>query len=205
LNWILAYAASRRFALERQSGGFEVLLTALIKGARIVDDQFKALLVQFRPELVVVLALDLALATTGFVAYTRGVLPLIPYALGWGLYLLFWFALHLDTASRAFWISAWTGRAGYSALKAIRSALFLFIWAWMVHHPLDYLLQNSPGVMVALLLAICVPAILLTFNSRHVYREKLTKELRRIACAPIPAPGDKRFKKWAPEKIFPPA
>jgi hypothetical protein len=205
LNWILAYAASRRFALERQSGGFEVLLTAPIKGARIVDDQFKALLVQFRPELVVVLALDLGLATTGFVADGRGMLPLIPYVLGWGLYLLFWFALHLDTASRAFWISAWTGRAGYSALQATRTALSLLIWAWLVHYPMSYLLRSgSGGAMVAILLAICVPAILLTFNSRHVYREKLTKELRRIACAPIPARGDKRFKKWEPAKIFPP-
>ena len=35
-------------------------------------------------------------------------------------------------------------------------------------------------------------------------REKLEHELHAIACSPIPAPGDARFKNWDPDKIVPP-
>jgi hypothetical protein len=47
-NWILAYAAGKRLAEERQSGGFEVLLTVPLEPKTIVDGQCRALLTQFR-------------------------------------------------------------------------------------------------------------------------------------------------------------
>ena len=48
LNWILAYSASKRLAEERQSGGFEVLLTVPLEPKAIVDGQCRALWTQFR-------------------------------------------------------------------------------------------------------------------------------------------------------------
>jgi len=50
-----------------------------------------------------------------------------------------------------------------------------------------------------------VVPLLLTFGRRHRLRQKLSKELRLIACTPIPARHDKRFKNWDPNKIFPPS
>lgn len=48
---------------------------------------------------------------------------------------------------------------------------------------------------------------MLTFmpvKSPQVLKEKLVRELRMIACAPIPARGDRRFASWNPEEILPP-
>ena len=47
-------------------------------------------------------------------------------------------------------------------------------------------------------------ATLIVFKNPLPLREKLKRELRDIACAPIPPRGDKRFKRWDPKLIFPP-
>jgi hypothetical protein len=52
--------------------------------------------------------------------------------------------------------------------------------------------------------AIMLIQLLLAFAHRRLLRQKLTAELRQIACAPIPSRHDKRFKNWDPNKIFPP-
>jgi hypothetical protein len=204
LNWILAYAISRRFAEERRIGGFEILLTAPIYSEKIVDDQCKALMVQFQSELLVVVGLDLVWCVSGLVGGGVSPLLVVPYLLCWGLFLVFWFAVHLDTASRALWISAWTGRAAYSAMQSVKHTSVLFILGFFFFRPGGAFLFQSGGFPLVLLFAVSVPAILLTFYSRYVHREKLTCELRLIASAPIPAPGDKRFQGWDPAKIFPP-
>ena len=58
------------------------------------------------------------------------------------------------------------------------------------------------GLFIAVL--IFVMAALSAFNKVRILRDKLNDELRRIACAPIPAPTDKRFKGWDPLKIYAP-
>jgi hypothetical protein len=42
------------------------------------------------------------------------------------------------------------------------------------------------------------------FSSRRFVRDKLRLELRAIACAPVPARGEKRFKSWNPKLVYPP-
>jgi len=55
--------------------------------------------------------------------------------------------------------------------------------------------KTPPGwVGFFFVLAIAV-AVFGGFRQRRILREKLARELRLIACTPIPARGDKRFKK----------
>ena len=58
------------------------------------------------------------------------------------------------------------------------------------------------GLFVASLMFIV--GALISFSQVHILRNKLSDELRRIACAPIPARSDKRFKGWDPRKIYAP-
>jgi hypothetical protein len=204
-NWILAYAAGRRLAEERQSGGFEVLLTTPLKPAAIVAGQCKALLVQFRSAWLMVFGFDTLLCLGGFTVPGWAIAGALMYLLAWGVLLTWWFALHLETASRAMWISAWTGRPGYAALHAIRRTLWGPFWVWLATRG-----ARAPGVLApATPLIIILPAFLAflafaSFARRHTLREKLARELRLIACAPVPARGDKRFKRWDPDLIYPP-
>ncbi len=204
-NWILAYAAGKRLAEARQSGGLEVLLTLPVDPAAIVDGQCRALLVQFRTVWLAVFGLDVVLCTTSLAVPGWTQATTIIYLLAWGTVLLYWFALHLETASRAMWISAWTGRPAYAALHSAKGSLALLLWLWILSRgALSFPTQApaaGPVVIVAVLLYL---ATLLGFARRRLLREKLARELRLIACAPIPSRGDKRFKKWDPDLIHPP-
>ena len=202
LNLVGAYAAGRRFAEERLSGGFEILLTAPLKAAEIVEGQCKAVVVQFRGVGEAALLLDLVFCWTGLAALNPNAPTIVAYLSAWVLMLCFWFAMHLTSASRAMWISAWTGRPAYAAMKAGGSFWSLLVWAWILSRPGLGAFWGNPRQLWFLGLAL-IP-ILLTFSLRFVLRQKLTRELRLIASAPIPARGDSRFKKWDPNKIFPP-
>jgi hypothetical protein len=204
-NWILAYAAGRRLADERQTGGFEVLLTVPLEPKVIVDGQCRAVLVQFRPVWITVFLLDVVLCASGF--RVSGWTPASGsvYVLAWAVLIAYWFAGHLETASRAMWISTWTGRPAYAALQAIKRTFWVPIyWIWMSA-------WGAPGRLLAPAIAVLVIVATVfyigtffCFARRHGLREKLTRELRLIACAPIPARGDSRFKKWDPDLIYPP-
>jgi hypothetical protein len=122
---------------------------------------------------------------------------------GWGLWICFWFAAQFAVSSRAMWISAWTGRPGYAAVQVAKGHLWVLFWLqFMWRGPFRFQRGNEGflGFMGLFLLI----SILGTFQKRALLREKLTRELRDIASAPIPARGDKRFKGWNPERIFPP-
>ena len=205
-NWILAYAAGRRLALERESGGFEVLLTTPLHPSAIVNDQCKAVLVQFRTAWVIVFLLDAVFCASGFVVPGWSPPAVGIYVLAWCVLVAFWFGRHLETACRAMWISTWTARPAYAALQATNRSLGLFVWVWIMSWGgLRGLARSAPNPVAALfILLIILIAFLLSFARRNVLREKLARELGLIACAPIPARGDKRFKKWDPDLIFPP-
>ena len=102
---------------------------------------------------------------------------------------------------RATAIAAWTGRAGYAALQAARANVGMVGWlgVCLVGGAL------SPGrqgwLVIALLM---IPGAVTTLARRRKLREKLSRELRLIAVAPVPARGDRRFKSWNPEEIYPP-
>jgi len=204
LNLAGAYAAGRRFAEERVSGGFELLLTTRLKAAELVEGQGRAVLVQFRGVALGALMLDILFCWNGLRTLKPATSGTLLYLLGWVLMLSFWFAMHLASASRAMWISTWTGRPAYAALKAGGSYWFLLFWLWFVWRAggsVSLLFNSYKPVLFFLVLLF---PILLTFSTRFVLRRKLSRELRLIATAPIPARGDSRFKKWDPEKIFPP-
>ena len=204
-NWILAYAAGRGLAEERQSGGFEVLLSTPLDPVAIVDGQCKAVVVQFRPVWLTLFVFDVALCGSGFAAPGWSTAVAVIYLSAWCVLVAFWFASHLETASRAMWISAWTGRPAYAAIQAIKRSFGLLVWVWLLS---GGLIRGGPRAFpnwLALLFVLALSsAVFASFRQRRVLREKLARELRLIACAPIPSRGDKRFKKWDPNLIFPP-
>jgi ABC-type Na+ efflux pump permease subunit len=204
LNLVAAYAAARRFAEERLSGGFEILLTAPLRAGELVEGQNRALLVQFRVAAGIALMFDAVLCFTGLASAGWSPLPAaVAYLVAWVLMLAFFFAQHLEITSRAMWISAWTGRPGYAAVKAGGSQWWLLFWVWLLSQQrLGTLFRGNPAELC--FLGLMFAPLLLTFGRRHQLRTKLTNELRQIAAAPIPARNDKRFRSWNPDKIFPP-
>jgi len=204
-NWILAYTAGRRLAEERQTGGFEVLLTVPLEPSAIVEGQCRALLVQFRTGWLTAFMLDAVLCVGGLTVPGWEVLGVVIYLLGWGILSAYWFARHLETASRAMWISTWTGRPAYAALKSMKLTFWIPFWLWfMSRRALGPPLLAPVPALVVILPAVLYFGAFLSFARRRSLREKLARELRLIACAPIPARGDKRFKHWDPDLIFPP-
>jgi hypothetical protein len=204
LHWIVAYAAAKRFAEERQSGGFEVLLTTPLPVREIVGGQVKGLLVQFKTAWCMVTGLDLLLASSGFFRFTWGTATAVVYLLMWAALIVLWYSVHLETAARAMWISAWTGRPGYSAVQAMRANIWSLFWLWLLWRgPFRRALSFPSGEIVILVFFLVVVA-LSAFGNRGTLRDKLMRELRDIACAPIPSRSDKRFKNWDAKRIFPP-
>ena len=205
-DWILAYAAGRRLALERQSGGFEVLLTTPLDPVTIVDGQCKAMLVQFRTVWLAVFVFDVVLCSSGFATPGWSLAVAVIYLSAWCVLVAFWFARSLEVASRAMWISAWTGRPAYAAIQAIRPALSVFVWVWILsgNAMMRGVPSRLPSWLAFFLVLTLSGAVFASFGSRRALREKLARELRIIACAPIPARGDKRFRKWDPNLVFPP-
>ena len=199
LNWITAYGAGKRFAEERQSGGFEVLLTTPLSVKEIIEGQSKGLIVQFKSTWCLATIFDIMLACSNLFLGPWNQGAIFIYLLVWTVMILLWFSIQLDTAARAMWISAWTGRPGYSAVQAMRAYFWSLCWIVFISQGAFRGRQTTPfGIFF-------LPVIILgLFGSRRTLREKLTRELRDIACAPIPARGDKRFKNWDSKRIFPP-
>lgn len=205
LNWALAGAAARWLAEERQSGGFEMLLSAPVTVNQLVEGQRRALVLQFWNVLRLIFSVDLALCFGGLWIREWEAHTLINYFVVWALLILFWFGVHLRTAYRAMWIGAWTGRPAYSAAQAglgIVWACLIFmlpLWgAWLENFPMG---TTEELVVAGMALVLAAAGM---FGSAGKVREKLERELRDIACAPIPKPGDKRFRNWDPDKVFPP-
>ena len=204
-NWILAYAAGKRLAEERQSGGFEVLLTVPLEPKTIVDGQCRALLTQFRVVWVGLFLLDALLCASAFALPGWTTHSVIVLLLAWAAFMSCWFAVHLEAASRAMWISTWTGRPAYSARQSSSGSLGWFILLlWFSRGSIPPpLVAPATWLVVILSVVLCFGAFV-SLARRGSLREKLARELRLIACAPIPAREDKRFKKWDPNLIHPP-
>ena len=204
-SWILAYTAGKRLAEERQSGGFEVLLTVPLPAKAIVDGQCRAVLTQFRTVWVSVCGLDAVLCASSFAASSWISRAGLFWLLAWGGLIAFWFAVHLECASRAMWISTWTGRPAYAALQTLGRLLWIPFWLWIASRGVigPRFLAPTTGLLVILPAVLCFGAFV-SLARRGSLREKLACELRQIACAPVPARGDKRFKKWDPDLIHPP-
>jgi hypothetical protein len=149
-------------------------------------------------------ALDVLLACSNFLRGGWDEFTFIAYILVWIILILLWFSVHLDTAARAMWISAWTGRSGYSAVQAMRAYLWSLFWIAFFCQGAFRSRQIFPFGALAALVFFLPAVTLAAFGSRKTLREKLTRELRDIACAPVPARGDKRFKHWDSKRIFPP-
>jgi hypothetical protein len=199
LNWIIAYAAGRQLGEERQSGGFEVLLTTPLGIREIVVSQSKSLVVRFKGVWFTVCALDTLFIWAGAASGAWSYSDTTVYLLMWITLLVIWFGIHWETVARAMWISAWTGRPGYAATQAVLSNSWLFLLIGVMT-PLAGAVALGAATSVVLLLAIA-PII---FISRRQLKEKLIAELRGIACAPLPSPNEKRFRTWNPHIIFPP-
>jgi ABC-type transport system involved in multi-copper enzyme maturation permease subunit len=204
LNWIIGYSAAKRLGEDRQSGGFEVILTLPVNTRVIVESQNAGLVRQFKGLFLTAAALDLFFASSAFAAGVWDVIVAGVYLAAWATLILLWYAWHVETASRAMWIAAWTGRPAYAALQAIKANVWLFFWIWFLWRiEAGARAQENPVVLgiSAFFLGLLALGVL---SSRGQLREKLIAELRLIAVAPAPARGDKRFKKWDPKQIHPP-
>ena len=128
------------------------------------------------------------------------------YVAAWCVLVAFWFATHLLTDSQAMWISAWTGRPAYAAIQAITPTFpfLLVIWILPKNSMRGFVASHLPDFLAFCFVLLPAAAFFIKLGRRGVLREKLARELRLIACAPIPARGDKRFAKWDPDLIFPP-
>jgi hypothetical protein len=205
LNCALAYAAARRFGEERHGGGFEILLSTPLTEAHLVKAQRRALMLQFRSVVGLILCLDFALCLGGLFLQDWTAQSLAGYFVIWAILTVFYFALHVRSAMRAMWIGAWTGRVAYAAIHSavpvswpVLIVLLPFWSIFLRRFPSD----NGAGVVV---LGVVLALVALScFTMAGKVREKLERELHAIACAPIPVPGDARFKGWDPDKIVPP-
>jgi ABC-type Na+ efflux pump permease subunit len=204
LHWIVAYAAGKRFAEERQSGGFEVLLTTPLPVKEIVGGQIKGLLVQFKITWCIVTAFDVLLACSNFFRFNWSPGTVLVYLAMWAVLILLWYSVHVETAARAMWISTWTGRPGYAAVHAMRANIWSLVWLWFLWRGPFRRSLTVPSAEIVILVIFLVFVMLAAFGNRGTLRDKLVRELRDIACAPIPARSDKRFKNWDAKRIFPP-
>lgn len=205
LNWIVAYAAGKRFGDDRQRGGFEVLLTTPLSPKEIIEGQSEGLLVQFRKTWCMVVAFDLLVASSNFLRGSWDTSKVLIYSIMWTLLIMLWYSVHLETAARAMWISLWTGRPGYAAIQAMRAKIWGLFWLWFLTQvPFRRNVPFHSGEMAALLLFV-VAIMFATFGRRGSLRDKLVREFTDIVSAPIPPRGNKIFKKWDPQKIYPPS
>ena len=200
LNWILAYAAAKRLGQERQTGGFEILLTTPLSPRDIVEGQLRGMFLQFKIVGVLVVLLDLMLMCSGFA--WRGWDPpiIVSYCLAWIPMLWFWYAMHRATIPKAMWIGAWTGRPGYSAIQSMRGYFWLLIWFGI---PVFTGVEDYASAMCIGFFFVPLMAVVTSVN-RSAVLYKLIYELRAIACAPIPSKDDPKFKRWNPKRIYPP-
>jgi hypothetical protein len=203
LNWILGYAAGRCLAEDRLSGGFEVLLTTPVSPKVIIHGQSRGLLLQFRTVFLCAFALDWIFCAGTITSLTGTLAAAILYLLGWAALMFYWYATHLETASFAMWISAWTGRAAYAASHAVRTNLGVLVGVTILFTFVVGIAGDGEGGRFLPLL-ILVPSALSAFGRRRAVRDKLAVELKWIAAAPIPSRGDKRFKSWNPTAVYPP-
>jgi hypothetical protein len=228
-NVILAYAAGRRLAEERRIGAFEVLLTSPLEPAAIVEGQRRAWLVEFRPFRLIVFALDVALCVGGLAVSgwsgPDAVFYAVVYLLAWAIMLVYWFAIHSETAYDAMWISAWTGRPTEAALLSTKRTFWAFLWVgissllFLTVLSLVYVcflcfllllhgLERWDSGVFFLALFLSLPFVLYapvraSSGRRRALRHKLVHELRSIACEPVSLRGDKRFNQWELAVIFP--
>jgi hypothetical protein len=213
LIWILAYAAAKPLAEERLNSGFEVLLTTPLAVEEIVEGQQNALLVQFKGVLIATLVADALLCAAGLAMLPGNVLAMTTYVLAWGLLLMLSHHLRTETTSKAMWISAWTGRPAYAAQQAMWPVLWPAVYVTFFARGALAGFRQMPGFLFAAILILFLLAVFAWLKSllfptaskaRPFLFYKLITELRDIACAPIPARGDKRFRRWDPRLIYPP-
>jgi outer membrane protein assembly factor BamB len=207
LNLAIAYAAARTFAEERLSGGFEVLLTTPLKTDEVVQGQLMSLALQFRTVVLLTLLADAVLCGIGFHSLGGSIPSACAYLITWTLLLAQLLEMHRESALRSMWISAWTGRPGFAALRTFGKHLWLVLWGWVFSLCFlggSSLFKDSIGLWCVLVLPLTPGLIVSTwliYTWRVYLKEKLIKELRRIASAPIPSKHDKRFIIWSPHLI----
>ena len=99
----------------------------------------------------------------------------------------FWFAVHLEAASRAMWISAWTGRPAYAALHSTGRLLWIPFWIWITSRGVIGGRFQGPGMGLLLFLAplLCIGAFG-SFSRRGKLREKLAREIALDCVRPGP-------------------
>ena len=95
------------------------------------------------------------------------------------------------------WLAGWAaaGRRWPGPANAFASSIFLHLGVDYVGNPDSCIPKDTPGWVGFFFVLAIAGAVFGGFRQRRILREKLARELRLIACAPIPARGDKRFKK----------
>jgi ABC-type transport system involved in cytochrome c biogenesis permease component len=181
----LAGEATRRFLEDRQSGALELLLVTPLTVREILAGQQKALLRQFGPSVLAILAIDFGLFVSGIEETSSDAEGFFVWFTVW-LTLAGFFVFDLFTLS---WVGMWTGLTGKSPSRAASTAYFYILaLPWLVYFlaatgigALAFFGTSDVGFTFFLLLWIGIAGgINLFFYS--VASSRLTADLRSIAA-----------------------
>jgi len=218
LSWISRQTAAKMLGDARHDGSYELLLTTPLAPSEIVSGGLEALRRHFQAAGQCVLALNLLMMLAGLALrpWTPG--ALFVYLVVWAW--LLWWSWRLGWDWRACLPVMWAGlNSGRPALATWRAAGFVgswyFLWMWNiwcfrgVFNLSSFPSGSRKEVIVASAAALLlVLAIVLTRVGKGNWlrarqERRLVSEFRDIVLEPVPAPDDRRFKKWNYLERFP--
>jgi ABC-type Na+ efflux pump permease subunit len=209
LSRIIAYASARRIGLDRRDGVLELLLTTPLSPEQIVDGQSAAIVRQFRPVRLTVLALCVLMMGGGFLTRSWKQDAIISYVLIWCFFFGWCLLDQKGTMLLPMWIGLNTGRPASAVFRLQQPA-----WYWL---SIVFNLRNlTRGLvfaggfpsgsylelfMVTLVFALTILYLTVIhffprFAPANPIRQLLLSDMRLIARQPAPERHDPRFKKW---------
>jgi hypothetical protein len=209
LRWAIQHTAARGIGEPRRDGTYELLLTTRLQPSDIVQGQFEALRIHFRPFARAVILIEVLLMTAGLLLrqWTPGAL-IVYFAVWLGL---MWWTFRLgwvsSNAAPTMWVALNCGRPVLAVWKT--NGFSSWIWIWLIynlHSGISRLPAFPTGSLVEMFLCMIVSFSMLTSIGQKVgedWEPRLVRHFREIVREPIPDPDDPRFKSWNIYERFP--
>lgn len=206
---IIAYASARRIGLDRRDGVLELLLTTPLSPEHIVEGQSAAIVGQFRPVRLTVLALCMLMMAGGFLTRSWGRNAIISYVLIWCFFFGWCFTNQKRAALLPMWIALNTGRPASAVFRLQQNGWYWFSILFNLRNLMRGLVfaGGFPSGSAQELFLVGLVSILtcVYFCATYFFpgigptdqiRQLLLADMRLIARQPVPEPRDPRFKKW---------
>jgi hypothetical protein len=211
--WICRLATANSLGNPRRDGSYEVLLTTPLTPKDIVSGELAGLRQLFRPVVMVVLALNVALLLSALVTRSWNARSLLVYVSIWFFLLRWVWMLQFQTREvvlPVMWVSLNCGRPFYAVWRL--SGLNSWTWIWIVFN-FRFLLGGisrfptgsaAEFFIVSLVATVGMMVHLFrVYEIPKVWERRLIAEFREVAREPLPHPHDPRFKKWDVRQRFP--